>query len=264
MTARLAIAAASLCLLGSIGAPVNAEPLVFSVTADKAASARFHLPTDTTLSFDQASVVTAADYAGLALYSDDGRLVGGILTAPAMSAAGHDRDPVFLGPAGSLRQGWYRVVVLANAATTIRIPVLAGSGVSVAATTPNAQAFKVLTKTLPAGGRTTAELRAPLPRSTATSRLALLTRLSPAVVDGKVTALVCASQRGKPCGTRDTKATQTIDKSGVNATRMIQTGISTPGRYITGTRDALARVTLTPVTSVPFSFLFVHWADPLG
>lgn len=263
MTVRIAVIAAAVCVLGLVAVPAKAEPLVFTVSADTAASARFYLATDTTLSFDQAQITTSADYSGLALYSDDGRLQGGILAAPALSFANHDLDAVYLGPpTATYRHGWYRVVVLANTATTVRIPVVSGTGMTVTATTPNGQTYRVLTKTLPPSGPITAELRAPLARATATTRVALLARLSPAVVDGKITLVACASQRAKPCAGRDTKTTLTSDKSGPNATRVVQAGISTAGRSLAGTRDALARVTLTPLASVPFSFLALRWTDP--
>lgn len=263
MSARLAAFAATICLLGGLSAPASAEPLMFSVTADNAASARFYLATDTTLTFSQALVTTSADYAGIVLYSDDGRLQGGILTAPALSTAGHDVDEVYLGPPDGtvFRQGWYRVVVLANAPTAVRIPVVRGSALNISATTRNAQTHQILSETLPAQGRVTAELRAPLPPATPTGRVAVLARLSPAVVDGKVTLVTCLSHRGKPCGKRDTRSELHSNQPGVNATRMIQAGLSTPVRS-PGARDALARVTLTPLASVPFGYLVLHWNDP--
>jgi hypothetical protein len=266
MRRRRVVAAAALCVVGCLGVPAGAQPGVLTVSAERGASARFHLAIATTLAFDQARVVTtSADYAGIAVYGDDGRLRGGILTAPATSSAGADLDPVYLGPRNGLvlPRGWYRVVVLANAPTSVRIPVLSGSGVDVTATTPNAQRFAVAARTLSPGGRGTAELRTPLPTGAPGTRVELLTRLSPAVVDGGVTLRVCASRRGRPCARRDTKVTLTTDRTGANATRMVQAGLGTPTRYLTGSRDALATVTLAPAAPVPFSVLFVHWTDPV-
>lgn len=265
MSIRYVAAAATLCLAGGIPTAARADLPVLSIDADHAASARFRLATDTAVAFDQARVISDADYAGFALYNDAGRLQGGILTAPAASTARRELDPVSIGHRTAyLPAGWYRVVVLANAPIKVRIPLSTGSGTTVTATTPDQQTYKAMTKAVPQSGPITVELRARLPRTTAANHVVLLGRLSPAVFDGKLTLLVCASQRNKPCGKQDTRGTMNLDVSGPHVARSVQTGLVTSGSAVGGTRDALSRVTFTPAAPVPFSFLFVHWSAPTG
>ncbi len=69
MTVRHLLAAG--CLLAGLTGAAHAAPAVASFDAGNAASARFHVDTTTTIAFDQAQVVSDADYAGIALYTDD-------------------------------------------------------------------------------------------------------------------------------------------------------------------------------------------------
>jgi hypothetical protein len=235
----------SLLLAAALLAPVlpgtaTAAPLLV-VSGTGATTADFTLDTAVTFDYSDAVITGSGRYGGFALYSASGRDYGGVVALPDLSDPQRPMTadaPTVFGGRTRLPPGRYRVYLIADKDTVVRLRLLAGDGVDVRTAKPYRGTYAVSRHTVRAG-ETAGALRLPIAVNARTKSY-LLARYSGGTADN--TVRVCLARRGARCARDDGSVTNTGPAFGTT-----QSGLGLPAWSVPRSRDVRAEVSVAPV-----------------
>lgn len=240
---------ASLCGAANAGSAV-AAPL-FVVTGAGSATAELTVTSTMTIDYGDAVVTGTGRYAGLAIWSASGRSFGGVVAIPGLDSP---TSPVAAGvttrvatlattligtPVARLVPGRYRVHLLGDGATEVRVPVRDGDGMTLRADTPAVQGFSVTHATARAQGSGVTARRALAVRRT--TKYVVVARFGPGAASRDVRVVACVTRRNTTCAGGVVVQMTSTGGTAVGAT---QSGVGFRGTLVGGAaRDARAEVT---------------------